>query len=226
MLPARPAQSVCRCAAVPQASFRWPPRPLCSPRMQEFVSCTFWPSSWVSQLASLSPRLLAPPRSCCAAPPLLRNLHSSQAAAHAPAEAGLGHVDGRAMEKNPWYKNVDGPFLQWQGPVGIKEDGGGCTRARGRVGPMVVHRAAASRDYEGACGARVSVQTRLGEQGSACGGRKARGATARRRLSSGAASARTAAASSLGCGSRSFVTQKFSPLRRGCACPSLPSFAA
>ena len=46
------------------------------------------------------------------------------------------------MEKNPWYKNVEGPFLQWKGPVGIKEDGGGCTRAQGRVGNMVVHRAA------------------------------------------------------------------------------------
>ncbi|KAI3434403.1 hypothetical protein D9Q98_002481 [Chlorella vulgaris] len=50
------------------------------------------------------------------------------------------------MEKSPWVMNVKGPFLQWKGPVGIKEDGGGCTRGRGRVGPMVVHRAAASRD--------------------------------------------------------------------------------
>lgn len=53
------------------------------------------------------------------------------------------------MERNPWYKNVEGPFLQWRGPLGIKEDGGGCTRGRGRVGPMVIHRAAASRDKEG-----------------------------------------------------------------------------
>jgi hypothetical protein len=53
------------------------------------------------------------------------------------------------MEKSPWVMNVKGPFLQWKGPVGIKEDGGGCTRGRGRVGPMVVHRAAASRDKEG-----------------------------------------------------------------------------
>ncbi|KAL4450555.1 hypothetical protein ABPG77_000911 [Micractinium sp. CCAP 211/92] len=52
------------------------------------------------------------------------------------------------MEKNPWWKNVQGPFLQWRGPTGIKEDGGGCTRGRGRVGPMVIHRAAASRDKE------------------------------------------------------------------------------
>jgi hypothetical protein len=53
------------------------------------------------------------------------------------------------MEKNPWYKNVEGPFLQWQGPVGVKADGGGCTRGRGRVGGMVVHRAACNRDLEG-----------------------------------------------------------------------------
>ena len=54
------------------------------------------------------------------------------------------------MEKNPWYKNVEGPFLQWRGPVGVKEDGGGCTRGRGRVGAMVLHRAACNRDKEGA----------------------------------------------------------------------------
>eukprot|EP00887_Chlorella_sp_A99_P001605 scaffold8.g1605.t1 len=52
------------------------------------------------------------------------------------------------MEKNPWYKNVEGPFLQWRGPVGIKEDGGGCTRGRGRVGKMIVHRAAFNRDRD------------------------------------------------------------------------------
>ncbi|GAB4822849.1 hypothetical protein N2152v2_009895 [Parachlorella kessleri] len=52
------------------------------------------------------------------------------------------------MEKNPWYKNVTGPYLQWRGPIGIKEDGGGCTRGQGTVGPMVIHRAACSRDKE------------------------------------------------------------------------------
>lgn len=56
------------------------------------------------------------------------------------------------MEKNPWYKNVEGPFLQWKGPVGIKEDGGGCTRGRGRVGPMVIHRAANIQDAQGELG--------------------------------------------------------------------------
>ena len=54
------------------------------------------------------------------------------------------------MEKNPWWKNVEGPFLQWRGPVGVKEDGGGSTRGRGRVGEMVIHRAAFSRDKDGA----------------------------------------------------------------------------
>lgn len=53
------------------------------------------------------------------------------------------------MEKNPWYKNVEGPYLQWQGPVGIKEDGGGCTRGQGKVGNMVVHRAAFNKNKEG-----------------------------------------------------------------------------
>ncbi|KAK2079318.1 hypothetical protein QBZ16_003009 [Prototheca wickerhamii] len=37
---------------------------------------------------------------------------------------------------------------RWQGPVGIKADGGGCTRGRGLVGSMVLHRAAHSRDKE------------------------------------------------------------------------------
>lgn len=57
-----------------------------------------------------------------------------------------------AMEKNPWYKNVEGPYLQWKGPVGVKEDGGGSTRGRGRIGPMVVHRAACNRDTAGVAG--------------------------------------------------------------------------
>ena len=53
------------------------------------------------------------------------------------------------MEKNPWYKNVEGPFLQWKGPVGVKEDGGGCTRGQGRVGNMVIHRAAFNKNKQG-----------------------------------------------------------------------------
>lgn len=53
------------------------------------------------------------------------------------------------MEKNPWYKNVEGPFLQWKGPIGVKEDGGGCTRGQGRVGNMIIHRAAFNKNTEG-----------------------------------------------------------------------------
>jgi hypothetical protein len=29
-----------------------------------------------------------------------------------------------AMEKSPWFKNVDGPFPTWEGPLGVKADGG------------------------------------------------------------------------------------------------------
>ena len=50
------------------------------------------------------------------------------------------------MEKNPWYHNVNGPFIEWQGPTGVKADGGGCTRGHGRVGNMVIHRAVCNRN--------------------------------------------------------------------------------
>ncbi len=56
------------------------------------------------------------------------------------------------VEKNPWWHNVSGPFLVWQGPVGVKEDGGGCTRGHGRVGNMVIHRAVCNKDLEGELG--------------------------------------------------------------------------
>jgi len=36
--------------------------------------------------------------------------------------------------------------LDQQGPVGVKDDGGGCTRGCGRVGPMTAHRAACNQD--------------------------------------------------------------------------------
>ena len=32
------------------------------------------------------------------------------------------------MERNPWYKNVEGPFPAQYGCVGVKEDGGGSMR--------------------------------------------------------------------------------------------------
>lgn len=44
---------------------------------------------------------------------------------------------------------MEGPFPVWQGPVGVKEDGGGCTRGRGRVGRMIIHRAVCNMDKEG-----------------------------------------------------------------------------
>ncbi|KAK9843747.1 hypothetical protein WJX81_004834 [Elliptochloris bilobata] len=50
------------------------------------------------------------------------------------------------MERDPWWKNVSGPFPEWEGPVGCKDDGGGCHRASGTVGKMVVHRAVHNRD--------------------------------------------------------------------------------
>ena len=50
------------------------------------------------------------------------------------------------MEKEPWYTRVEGPFPEWQGPTGVKEDGGGCTYAQGKVGKMVIHRAANNKD--------------------------------------------------------------------------------
>ena len=59
------------------------------------------------------------------------------------------------VEKNPWWKNVSAPFPSWEGPVGVKEDGGGCHRAKGWVGKMQVHRAVNNRDKDGE--ARLAV---------------------------------------------------------------------
>ncbi len=53
------------------------------------------------------------------------------------------------ITNNPWWDNVDGPFRVWDGPVGCKADGGGCTRHHGLVGRMVVWRAVHNRDVEG-----------------------------------------------------------------------------
>ena len=57
--------------------------------------------------------------------------------------------DLEMVEKNPWWKNVNGPFPTWEGPIGVKEDGGGCHRATGWVGKMQLHRAVNNRDKEG-----------------------------------------------------------------------------
>ena len=53
------------------------------------------------------------------------------------------------VEKNPWWKNVDGPWETWNGPVGCKEDGGGCHRGQGLVGNMIIHRAVNNHDLKG-----------------------------------------------------------------------------
>lgn len=53
------------------------------------------------------------------------------------------------VEKNPWWKNVQGPFGKWEGPIGCKEDGGGSHRGRGTVGKMLIHRAVNNHDKEG-----------------------------------------------------------------------------
>lgn len=53
------------------------------------------------------------------------------------------------MEKNPWWQNVQGPFPVWEGPKGVKPDGGGNIRGQGRVGDMKLHRAAHNRRKDG-----------------------------------------------------------------------------
>jgi hypothetical protein len=53
------------------------------------------------------------------------------------------------VERNPWWKNVSGPFPKWEGPLGCKADGGGCHYGRGTVGKMTIHRAVCNHDKEG-----------------------------------------------------------------------------
>ena len=51
------------------------------------------------------------------------------------------------METNPWWKPLVGQSLpSWNGPVGVKPDGGGSIRGCGRIGSMQLHRAACNRD--------------------------------------------------------------------------------
>mmetsp|Transcript_33483 Transcript_33483/g.40477 ORF Transcript_33483/g.40477 Transcript_33483/m.40477 type:complete len:186 (-) Transcript_33483:88-645(-) len=50
------------------------------------------------------------------------------------------------VEKNPWWKNVNGPFPEQYGCIGVKSDGGGSMRGRGLVGKMLVHRAVNNKD--------------------------------------------------------------------------------
>lgn len=70
--------------------------------------------------------------------------------------SGVGNREGRErgkednmVEKNPWWKNVSGPFPSWEGPIGCKEDGGGSHRGQGLVGKMNVHRAVNNQDKAG-----------------------------------------------------------------------------
>ena len=53
------------------------------------------------------------------------------------------------VEKNPWWRNVSGPFPAWEGPIGCKADGGGCHYARGKVGKMLIHTATHNKDADG-----------------------------------------------------------------------------
>lgn len=60
------------------------------------------------------------------------------------------------VEKNPWWRNVSGPFPKWEGPIGCKADGGGCHYARGKVGNKLVHTAVHNRDIAGEGSSTVS----------------------------------------------------------------------
>mmetsp|Transcript_44889 Transcript_44889/g.85822 ORF Transcript_44889/g.85822 Transcript_44889/m.85822 type:complete len:92 (+) Transcript_44889:121-396(+) len=52
------------------------------------------------------------------------------------------------VEKNPWWKNVKGPFPEQYSCLGVKADGGGSMRGRGLVGKMLIHKAVNNRDAE------------------------------------------------------------------------------
>lgn len=52
------------------------------------------------------------------------------------------------VEKNPWWRNVDGPFPESYGSVGVKADGGGSMAGQGLVGSMRLHRACNMRNME------------------------------------------------------------------------------
>ena len=56
---------------------------------------------------------------------------------------------GSMVEKNPWWRNVSGPFPKWEGPIGCKADGGGCHYAQGKVGNKFVHTAVHNKDVAG-----------------------------------------------------------------------------
>ena len=60
----------------------------------------------------------------------------------------MAGLDPGGIDPNPWWKKVEEPLPHWQGPVGVKEDGGGSTRGRGTVGKMLVHRAVANHNTD------------------------------------------------------------------------------
>lgn len=62
------------------------------------------------------------------------------------------------VEKNPWWRNVSGPFPKWEGPIGCKEDGGGSHRGRGTVGKMLIHRAVNNHDRESELGCKHALR--------------------------------------------------------------------
>jgi len=73
-----------------------------------------------------------------------------------PILLSLSHVSTNAatdrlceqVEKNPWWKNVKGPFPEQYSCVGVKPDGGGSMRGRGLVGKMNIHRAVNNHDLK------------------------------------------------------------------------------
>lgn len=62
----------------------------------------------------------------------------------------LSSVKSAAMERSPWWMNIDSSNLpNWKGPVGVKADGGGNIRGQGRVGGMRMHRAVHNKRLDG-----------------------------------------------------------------------------
>lgn len=95
---------------------------------------------------------------------------STQAARAAGARAAVNSLhpthhqplpnQGTQMERNPWWAPLAGKELaSWDGPVGIKADGGGSIRGCGRVGSMLLHKAACNRDAQRKWGCPGVVRT-------------------------------------------------------------------
>jgi len=52
------------------------------------------------------------------------------------------------VERNPWWKRVEGPFPDKYDCLGVKDDGGGSMRGRGIVGEMRIHRAVVNKNAD------------------------------------------------------------------------------